>query len=373
MNADLVPALDAAGLPGPTWLFHGLLVLTFFLHLLFMNLTLGGTLIAWFAHLKAGDRPDDPAGVLAGRMVAVNGYAISLAITTGVAPLLFIQTLYQPLFYSGTILLGWIWFALLVLLTAAYYAVYLYKFRGRPARGAGGGIWLGFAAVAFLVIAAIHVAVHLTHVQPERWPTVAESPFAILGDPTFVPRLLHFVLAGVAFSGLVIAWWAGRRAARGGDGAATERAIAATGWRWALWSTVAQVADGFVLLLVLPRDVLVGLMRGGVASLAPLTLAILLGIALLVLLARTTEPADRRGLVAGALGVVTVAIVLMAITRHQIRVLYLEPTTASWTWEVAPQWGNFALFAVLLIAALGTIAYMVRKVLRSPASGDGAA
>ncbi len=46
MTPDLVPAVDAAGLPGPVWLFQALLVFTFFLHLLFMNLTLGGTLLA---------------------------------------------------------------------------------------------------------------------------------------------------------------------------------------------------------------------------------------------------------------------------------------------------------------------------------------
>lgn len=131
MHVDLIPALDAAGLPGPPWLFHGLLVFTFFLHLIFMNLTLGGTIMAFVSHLRARGRVDDPSGVLAARLTAVNTYAISLAITTGVAPLLFVQVLYQQYFYSGTILLGWIWFGMLVLLMIGYYAAYLHKtFRG---------------------------------------------------------------------------------------------------------------------------------------------------------------------------------------------------------------------------------------------------
>ena len=86
MQPDLVPGLDPAGLPGPPWLFHVLLVLTFFLHMIFMNLTLGGTLLAWFSHLRARGRADDPNGVLAGRLMGVNTFAISLAITSGVAP-----------------------------------------------------------------------------------------------------------------------------------------------------------------------------------------------------------------------------------------------------------------------------------------------
>ena len=38
-------------------------------------------------------------------------------------------------------LLGWIWFGMLVLLAGGYYAAYLYKLRGAPATGRGGGLW----------------------------------------------------------------------------------------------------------------------------------------------------------------------------------------------------------------------------------------
>ena len=91
------------------------------------------------ANLRGGSRTADPNAVLAKRLMGVNTYAISLAITTGVAPLLFVQVLYQQYFYSGTILLGWIWFNMLVLLMIGYYAAYLHKkFRGP---------WLGVSAV----------------------------------------------------------------------------------------------------------------------------------------------------------------------------------------------------------------------------------
>ena len=80
MTTDLLPALDAAGLPGPPWLFHFLLVLTFFLHLIFMNLTLGGTLMAFVANLRSSGRADDAQSVLARRLMGVNTYAISAKI-----------------------------------------------------------------------------------------------------------------------------------------------------------------------------------------------------------------------------------------------------------------------------------------------------
>jgi hypothetical protein len=364
MNIELIPALDAAGLPGPPWLFHILLVFTFFLHLVFMNLTLGGTLMAVVANLRGKGRQGDADAVLAKRLMAVNTYAISLAITTGVAPLLFVQVLYQQFFYAGTILLGWIWFGMLVLLMIGYYAAYLHKrFRGG---------WLGVSALMFFAIAMIHVAVHLVHVQPAKWSTFDADAFSVLGDPTYWPRLLHFVLAAVSFAGLVAAWWAVRQARSGVD-VELNSTIATRAWRWALWATVLQVVDGFILLGVLPNPVLLGVMRGGLATLAPLTLGILLAIGLLVMLARGSNPVDQPGLVSGTLATLVLAIAVMSITRHQVRVLYLDPYTSQFQATIVSQWGNFVLFSVVLVAGLATVFWMVRRVVTSPAEGDEAA
>ncbi len=365
----LVPAPDAAPLPGPAWLFHVLLVFTFVLHLLFMNLALGGTVWAAVLELAGGG---DARRALAGRLIAVNTFAISLAITTGVAPLLFLQVLYQQYFYPATIMLGWLWFGLVVALMVGYYAIYLYKFRGAPARGEGGAGWLVVAAAAFLLIAMLHVAVNLIHSQPELWPRLAASPLAILGDRAYWPRLLHFVLASLGFTAAVTAWWAVRQASRGNE-VETNRAIAASAWRWLLWTTVAQVADGFVLLLALPPHVLRGLMTGGAATLAPLGLAILLAIGLLVMIARVREPAASAGTVTGVLATLTAAIAVMAIVRHQVRALYLEPVRSAYRLQAAPQWGNFVLFALLLVAGLAFLAYTLRRVLTERAEGAEAA
>ena len=51
MGNPLIPGPDAFPIPGPAWLFHILLVFTFFLHMLFMNLTLGGTILAALGQL----------------------------------------------------------------------------------------------------------------------------------------------------------------------------------------------------------------------------------------------------------------------------------------------------------------------------------
>jgi len=224
----------------------------------------------------------------------------------------------------------------------------------------------------FLVIAMIHVAVHLIHAQPERWAALADGTWCVLGDPTYWPRLLHFVFAGIGFSALVTTWWAVRRANHGDD-VETNARIARWAWRWALWTTVLQVVDGFVLLAVLPRPVLAAVMSGGPATLVPLTAGILLGVGLLMMLARATNPVDYPGLVTGTLAAMTLTVAVMSVTRHQVRALYLAPSTSATEFLVIPQWGNFLVFVLLLVAGLATVAVMIRRVLRSPATGADAA
>jgi len=372
MNSNLVPSLDPTPIPGPEWLFHFLLVFTFILHALFMNLALGGTLLAAFGQIAGGGKGSDHRVQLAGRLMGINTYAISLAITTGVAPLLFVQILFQQYFYTATILIAWAWLLFLVLLMAGYYSAYVYKFRGAPARGDGGTGWLCLSAVMFLLISMVHVAVNLIHSQPGKWPQFADHPWSILADPAYFPRLLHFVLAAIGFAGLVGAWWAVRQAKAGKEVELNTR-IAGFAWKWVLWTTLLQVVGGFVLLLVLPREVLLGLMRGGAATMIPLTLSVLLGLGLLMMLARTSDPVQKPGLVGGTLGAMLLTIVIMSVTRHQVRGLYLEPYTSNFQVATAPQWGIFVLFALLLVAGLATVGYLVRRVLSNPATGSEAA
>ena len=130
--ANLVPALEATPLPGPEWLFHVLLVFTFVLHVLFMNLTLGGTVLAAISQVFSKGQEGDHRTVLAQRLMGVNVYAISLTITTGIAPLLFVQVIFQQYFYTATILISWIWFGFLVLLLLGYYSTYGVGFISKP-------------------------------------------------------------------------------------------------------------------------------------------------------------------------------------------------------------------------------------------------
>jgi hypothetical protein len=363
MTENLIPALDPAPLPGPPWLFHLLWLVTFTVHLLFVNTVLGGTLLA--ALYPATRKGGREARTL---FVEVNSWTISLAVTFGIAPLLFMQVLLGRFFYSATILVAWAWLGLLGLLMVGYYLNYVAKFRLRAGRDAGLAIWL--AAVCFLGIAVIQVVISLLHMQPGRWTEVAANGWAALADPTFVPRLLHFVLAAVSMAGALLAWVAVRRAGKGGD-PESNGAMARYGIRAALIATVLQLADGFWLLLALPEGVLRSFMRGGAPTMVPLTLGILAGLGLLVLLAQTHDPLAQPKRVRRVAELLVGTIVLMIVTRHQVRDLYLAAHRAGEQVVVATQWGALALFLVVFVVCVGLTVYAVVRALKDrPAPGE---
>ena len=89
-----IPPLDPMPVPAPIWLLKALLWLTFSIHLVFMNLTLGGALLAAVYAFRGRERDRSVSRSLA-KMLP---FTMAFTITFGVAPLLFVQVLYGPLF-----------------------------------------------------------------------------------------------------------------------------------------------------------------------------------------------------------------------------------------------------------------------------------
>lgn len=363
MASNLIPALDPAPVPGPFWLFHLLWVVTFFLHMVFVNMVLGGSLLASLV----GSRRRDVQVFF----VNANSWAISFAITFGIAPLLFVQVLYGRFFYSATILVAWSWLGMLGLLTVGYYLNYVAKFRLK--KGLTAGIALPISAVCFTLISVIQVVVNLLHLQPSRWEGVWTQAQSALADPTFLPRWLHFVLASCGMAAAVLAYWQVKKAKAGGS--QQELAdVANFGVKAALYTTVGQLIVGFWLLLALPSEVLTAFMRAGARTTLPLGIGILAGIGLLVVLAGIRDPLVEVTKVRRALELLGGAIVLMVITRHQLREVYL----ASWKplegAQVSPQWGIFLVFLVTFLIGVGLTVYaMVKAATDTPEAGEPAA
>lgn len=362
MRPDLIPALDPAPVPGPPGLLVVLWIVTFFLHLLCVNAALGGAI---FVTLLPASLSRAPRRAVTLFFAEINTWAVSLAITFAIAPLLFLQTLYGRFFYTATVLVAPAWLVLLVLLLLAYYLNWAAKFRLRAGKDAT--FVLAVTALLFIAIAAIQTSVHLISVQPSLWSVFLARPSLVLWDPTFLPRVLHFVIAAVTMAAILPAAWPRPL------GAAAPEA-ARFGLFIALVATGAQFVVGLWLLGVLPRGVLSGLMTGGLAKMAPLGLGILTGLALLGLLVRAVAAPGNVRLARVVLGHFAAAAFFMIVTRHQLRDLYLAAARADERLTVAPQWGALALFFVAFVLCAGLSVWaLVRAATDRPGPGEPAA
>jgi hypothetical protein len=168
MNAEMLLALrDPAGIPSHPLVFLLLGVLTFALHVAAVQVMLGsGALV-----LAGAFRADARWRRLAAAMLATSKIAVSVAIVIGVAPLLFVQVVYDPFWYTSNVLSAWWVIGFIVVLIAGYTAMYGFywlndSLRERPARHG----WLMVASLVLLLL--VGWIMHVLSYQmlwPELW------------------------------------------------------------------------------------------------------------------------------------------------------------------------------------------------------------
>lgn len=352
MNLPLLPAPDPAVLPAPAWLFHGLLLLTFYVHVLFMNVTLGASLIG-AVHTLRGAGKDGRAARVRAALSRILPASVSFTITTGVAPLLFVQVLYGRLFYPATILIGWAWLAIPGLLILGYAAVYVLKLGRAPRPRLP---WAGVAAGCFLAVALIHVTANVLQLTPARWAGVATGATSALAEATLLPRLLHFLLGALTVGGLALAV-----VARDTE---DDHWLGRLGARWALVATALQMAGGFWFLFSLPTEILRALLAGRAPATPLLAVAMGLGFLTLILLTRLERPAQQAALLNGTAACLVLTILTMVMLRDAVRDLYLAPVLSGQPDPVRTQLDLVLLFVVVLLAGLGTLVWIGRRLAR---------
>ena len=202
--ATLVAPSSPLGYPAPYWFIALFKLIGFVLHMVPMNLWYAGILVAMLLQWRGGDN----ARVFSNRLMKQMPIIVALGVNFGIVPLLFIQIAYYKAFYPATILMAWFWFAIVILLTFAYYGVYIYasalknenaKFAGlRKAAGWISSIF--FIAIGFLFANGFSLMANLSN-WPSLWEktSIAGAPLGIAlntGDPSLLPRwLMMFGLA----------------------------------------------------------------------------------------------------------------------------------------------------------------------------------
>ncbi|HXF48453.1 MAG TPA: hypothetical protein VNL73_03375 [Verrucomicrobiae bacterium] len=201
--ADLIGPTSSLGSPAPYWFLVFFKVLGFILHMIPMSLWYAGILLALLMRWKRGEN----GRIWSARLMKQMPLWVALGVNFGIVPLLFTQVSYYQVFYPATILMAWFWLSVILLLTLAYYGVYIYAYglkEGQtltPFRQASG--WISaifFIAIGFLFSNAFSLMTNLG-----GWPELAEKTGvagAVLGtalntaDATLLPRwLMMFGLA----------------------------------------------------------------------------------------------------------------------------------------------------------------------------------
>jgi hypothetical protein len=349
---SMIPQLEPLPLAAPVWLLWGLLMLTFVLHVVAMNLLVGGSMIVAYARVRHAANVH--ARALVTSFVRIAPVLVAATVTFGVAPLLFLQVLYGRVFFVSSILMAWLWLGVVPAVIIIYYGAYVLSMR----TGRATPPWLHIATAGLLAAVGFLYTTNMTlMLRADQFGALyAASGRGLhlnLGDPTLWPRWLHMMLGAIGVAGLAFAAFG-----------VSRRSVQPDFARWAcrfgahvsVLATGLNVLTGLWWTFALPAPVLERFTAGGVGAL--LAGGAMVGgaaLVLLVMLARRQTIA----LAAGSAVAMLVTVVAMVFTRDAVRSAALDRVGfAPATWVVS-QLVPIAAFFALLIAALATVGWMI--------------
>lgn len=344
----LVPAADA--IPVSWGYFQALLMITFPIHLLFMNAMLGTTAVSLYACIKGGETHTR----LARDLAKLLPFTVAFTINFGVASLLFLQVIFGHLFYTSSVLMALYWLSVPFILIVAYYTIYIYDFRF-AGLGKRRAVFL-LLALAVFTIPFIFTNNMTLMLEPRQWTAYFgdRGGTVLNGDKVVVwLRYLHFITGGLAIGGLFIALFGKIKGKR--DPQLGELAVR-IGMNMFAPLTVLQITIGFWFLTSMPLAVKLPFLGERAES-----TALLIAGLLIALLALGT---GFRRKVLPSVALTVPLVVIMIFIRDEVRALYLKPFFAPEMLDVAPQYSPFLLFVATLMAGIATIAWMLRKTLK---------
>ncbi|MGE0727620.1 MAG: hypothetical protein AB7O92_04010 [Acidimicrobiia bacterium] len=355
---------DPLGAPFYPPVFQVLLVITWVLHIFFVTVALGCSAFAVYGFVRRGEGREHRVR-LARHAARATTSATGFGIVTGIAPLLFIQTIYDPIWYASNTLTGFWSVVFVFVVMGGYGFAYLFYLKGSPRERL---VWSAVASMVLLFFAGwiMHVLASVS-IRPEQW----QDWYAPGGIPdtrgiTFhafnVPRLT-FLLPLQAGLGLAVvlalyAWYYGRRDDADEPylawvaslarrlGLAVSPLYALAGVAWAL-------TEGRSLDVAIP----VGVATGG------------LGVALFGLFFLVKDPARRAPrMLWGWLA----ALAVVAVTREYIRATVLDRFGYSVSrYPYVVDWGSVLLFAVTTVAGGAVVVYFAMVLFQAGLRADG--
>jgi hypothetical protein len=355
----------------PPWLILLFRIVGFALHASFMGLWYAGIPLA----LVWGRSQDLHARQLSKRLMTQMPIIVAFGINLGIVPLLFLQVGFGPIFYTATILMAWHWFAVVVLLIFAYYAVYLYSWTRIPTDKpiSNKRLALGlFAAVAFIAIGFMFSNAFSLMSDAKRWPILWERTVvagAVTGltlnvdDPGFWPRWLFIFSLAIQTTAAWMVLEAGIFG-RGLGGDYPQKVLRMAAPTYTV-GTVALFVFSIWHLRTLEKswDSLIAwpsVVGTGAAFLLPVVLTFVLWS-----LRTASEPLKKAN---AALFAISHLIVLLcnSFLRITADLNHLSaPRYEFWNRPVSIQWSPIVLFAVTLIAGIAVVSWMIIQVIKN--------
>ncbi len=257
IGAMLKAMRDPAGSPFFPVAMQILQVLTWALHMVFVWTSVGGLLYAIYGLT----RKDENHKRLARAMIELSKVSVSLAIVLGVAPLLFYQVIYDPLWYTSANLSASWYIMFIVFLLIGYYLLWFAYFSRKKDSLA---TLFSIGSVIFLILVGfiIHV-VNYQSLFPEKWVewyTSGGTTMNHSGLNIYSFNILRFVslliFPSIAVTGvfmMLYSWYFGKRKDFEGD----KEYIAFTsrlGAKLALYAGALWIVTHILYILTIPSD-----------------------------------------------------------------------------------------------------------------------
>ena len=306
------------------WL--ALYLLTLAMHVVLISFVVGGAAHALVAALR---RSPDP---IAERARDLLPFMLGLGITAGVAPLLFLQLLYQRQFYSANLLLGPRWGAVVPALIAGFYALYFAK---ATARLRWRRVALAGALACFLFVAWSWTEMHVLMQDEPGWAAMYAAGDRLHAQAGVLPRLLLWLGAMATFYATLSAWWAG----------APDRR------RLAVVAIAGRIVSGIAVLLLARADAaIIGPAHGWAYILVAVLVIELAG----WILVRARPDGAALSIVTAAS---TAALLAGMVVREAPRLAILEPPRTA-----ALEASGFPVFALTALLGVAVITWIVRAI-----------
>ncbi|MEE4354987.1 MAG: hypothetical protein V2I97_00855 [Desulfococcaceae bacterium] len=339
---ELIPAAEA--IPMKQGWFHFFLITGFMLHILFVNLMIGGGVISLFALFSGKESLLPVRRVISRKMTVI----FALAVNFGVLPFLFLQILYGQFIYVSSQLMAVYWLLIVLLAIAAYYSSYYSKFTFDSSPAAE-PYFCGLTLLLLLFIAFIFSNNMTLMLNPKTWPAWFGNPDGTLlhlSDPALFPRYLHFMTASVAVAGLFIALMQRMKKPEDRD----DKSLA-LGMKFFTAATLFQIPAGFWFQMSLPRDIMYLFLGNSPVHTALFTVSLLLIIQILYFgMKKAVWPA--------AVSLLILVFAMINI-RDAVRTAYLDPYFHIRQIPVETQFFPFIIFAVSLFVTAAVIVYVL--------------